>query len=139
MTYGEKGSLVKKEELISDIWGKRGAPYGENGVSRAARKKKNSFLTYGGNEVRHMGKRGVCRRMTCGSASASASRSARSLRTSSIARRESASVPAVTTTASTPLRAALGEEESMRIIRMMCGKNGEVFFFLACGEERECE
>ena len=80
-----------KRELISDIWGKRGATYGEKGVSAnytlerrlllclqidlpqdfgiaeeapprpvvGVAAEENSFLTYGGNGVRHMGEMGV--------------------------------------------------------------------------------
>ena len=52
-------SRSHKREIISDIWGKRGATYGEKAACRRIKKtkKENSFLTYGGNGVRHMGKR----------------------------------------------------------------------------------
>ena len=36
-TYGENGVSRKKEEFISDIWGKRGATYGEKGSKKQKR------------------------------------------------------------------------------------------------------
>ena len=62
----QRAALVdlSAEEFISDMWGKRGATYGEKGLCRRIQKTEkkneteNSLLTYGGNGVRHMGKRG---------------------------------------------------------------------------------
>ena len=51
LTYGGNGvrdmgkrvlsSCTKKKEFISDIWGKRGATYGENGSFKLHEKRKN--------------------------------------------------------------------------------------------------
>ena len=59
--YGEEWEVRQggKHEVISDMWQKRGLDMWQKwGVWEQITKQENSFLTCGGNGVRHMGKMG---------------------------------------------------------------------------------